>query len=204
MRCFNILVPVMALAACVTALAQGQTYNGLGRTPTQEEIQAWDISVGPEGKELPLGSGTVKEGAQIYVVKCAKCHGATGETGPGTGPFSQFLGRLVGGKGTLDTPHPVRTVGSYWPYATTLWDFISRAMPRGEAGTLSANEVYAVTAALLYWNGIIQETDVMDREMLPKVQMPNRNGFVPPHPDWKKYKECNPDLLKCAQSLIPK
>jgi cytochrome c len=183
MRCFHKrFVPVLALAACGAALAQGPSYN-LGRTPTQEEIKAWDVAVGTEGKELPPGSGTAKEGAKIYVLRCARCHGPTGAEEPAF----PFMDRLVGGKGTLNTPRPVVTVGSYWAFATSIWDFINRAMPYGdEAGSLSADQVYALTAYLLFKNDIIKEDEVIDAKTLPKVQMPNRNGFIPQRPvDWK-------------------
>jgi S-disulfanyl-L-cysteine oxidoreductase SoxD len=177
----DFLVPVMASLlgfACVAALAQGPTYN-LGRTPSEKEIRTWDIAIGPEGKELPPGSGTAKEGAPIFAKKCAVCHGPTLE-GSKAGP------RLAGGRGTLATPHSVRTIGSFWPFATTIWDYVNRAMPRLQEGSLSADEVYAVTAFLLYKNDIIQESDVIDAKSLPKVQMPNRNGFVPaPWREWK-------------------
>jgi mono/diheme cytochrome c family protein len=170
-RCSRVL-PVMVLATCAAALAQAPSYNKIGRTPTKEEIQAWDISIGPEGKELPPGSGTESQGAEIYARKCAACHGPTAEG-------SQLAPRLLGGKGTLNTPQPVRTIGSYWPFATTIWDYISRAMPLNQGGSLSANEVYALTAFVLFRNGIIQDSDVIDAKSLPKVQMPNRNGFMP-------------------------
>ena len=193
MRCFlNLLAPVMALVPLcgITALAQTPTYKNRGRTPSAEEIRAWDISVGPEGKELPAGSGTAQEGAKIYAQRCARCHGPTGAEGPdlpgsaSLWPYPVFIGKrpvppLRGGKGTLATLHPVRTLGSFWPFATTIWDYINRAMPPKEEGTLSADEVYALTAFLLFQNGIIQEGDVMDAKSLPKVSMPNRNGFIP-------------------------
>ncbi len=169
MRCgFNLFA--MLLFAAV-ALPQTTRYN-MGRTPTSEEVQAWDISVGPDGKELPPGSGTAKDGARLYAQQCASCHGVTGEDAKGSP-------RLFGGQGTLNTPKPIKTVGSYWPYATTIWDYIHRAMPRNKPGSLNAGQVYALTAYLLYKNGIIQENDVMDAKSLPKVQMPNRNGFLP-------------------------
>jgi cytochrome c len=163
---------MMALAACAAAWAQAPSYNNVGRSPTKEEIQAWDISIGPDGKELPPGTGTAKQGAEIFAKKCAACHGPTAEGSP-------LAPRLLGGKGTINTPQPVRTIGSYWPFATTVWDYINRAMPPGQGGSLSANEVYALTAFVLFRNDIIQESDVMDAKSLPKVQMPNRNGFVP-------------------------
>ncbi len=164
------LVPL--LAACGATWGQKAVYKNVGRAPTEEEIRAWDFAIGTEGKELPVGSGSATEGMKIYADKCAKCHGPTGQEAP-LGP------RLVGGKGTLDTLHPVMTIGSYWPFATTIWDYINRAMPRMKEGTLSHDETYALTAYLLYLNGIVQETDVMDAKTLPKVQMPNRNGFIP-------------------------
>jgi mono/diheme cytochrome c family protein len=176
------LVPAMAVVtsvACVEALAQGPTY-GLGRTPTAEEVKAWDIAVSREGKDLPPGRGTAVEGGKLYQQKCVACHGPTGTEG-------KFLhGVLVGGKGSLTTLEPIKTVGSYWPYATTLFDFINRAMPMDKPGSLSADEVYALTAFLLYRNDIIQESDVVDAASLPKIQMPNRNGFFPAEPEWKR------------------
>ena len=171
----NLLVPGMVLAvsvACVAARAQAPTYN-VGRTPSEEEIQAWDTAISLSGKELPPGSGVAKEGAEIYAKKCVACHGPTLE-GTKLGP------PLVGGQGTLNSPRPVRTVGSYWPFATTLWDYINRAMPHEQGGSLSADEVYALTAFVLYRNEIIQESDVLDAKSLPKIPMPNRNGFIPP------------------------
>ncbi len=156
------LVRALALAALtvlcsllpVSSLAQTPTY-GLGRTPTAEEIRAWDIAISPAGTELPPGSGTAKEGAQVYAQKCAACHGATGTEGP--------RNRLVGGKGS-------RQIVAY-QFATPLWDIINRSMPYDKQGSLTANEVYAVTAFLLQRNGFIQETDVMDAKSLPKVKM---------------------------------
>jgi S-disulfanyl-L-cysteine oxidoreductase SoxD len=196
MRCFlNVLVAVMALVSLCRIAAPAQTpiYN-LGRTPSQEEVRAWDISIGPEGKELPPGSGTAKEGAKIYAQRCAQCHGPTATEGKG------IHGRLVGGKGTLSTDHPLRTIGSFWPFATIVWDFINRAMPRNEEGSLSADEVYALTAFLLFRNDIIKESDVMDAKSLAKVRMPNRNGFVPVWPDYKLYQGCDANLPRCANS----
>ena len=182
MRCSpNLLVPGMALVlnvACVAALAQTPTYN-LGRTPSADEIRAWDIAIGPAGKELPPGSGTAQDGAKLYAQKCAQCHGPTGAE------MAVYHRPLVGGKGSLTTTQPVKSIGNYWAFATTLWDYINRAMPRTEEGSLQPGEVYALTAFLLFQNGIIQESDVLDAKSLPKIPMPNRNGFVPPRPEWK-------------------
>ncbi len=195
MRCSKLFVLAMLLAAASVAVAQTPSYSNVGRTPTKEEIQAWDISIGPDGKGLPPGSGTAKEGAPIFASKCAVCHGPAAEGGAiGT--------RLAGDKAlteTLTTLKPVRTVGSYWPFATTIWDYIHRAMPRNQAGTLNPNQIYALTAFILYKSNIIQESDVMDAKTLPKVQMPNRNGFIP-----QRFEDI-PDERKrgCRQGVCP-
>ena len=174
---FSILAAAI-LAACGVSWAQSPKYH-LGRTPTDEEIKAWDISVGPEGKELPPGSGNAVAGAKIYAEKCALCHGPTATEG-------KFLhGVLAGGKESLTTLEPMKTIGSYWPYATTIFDFVRRAMPFNNPGSLTADEVYSLTAFLLYRNEIIEEPTVIDAMTLPKVRMPNRDGFSPVNPDWK-------------------
>ena len=180
MRCSrSLLVPVLMGMAAMTMAAQAPTYQ-VGRTPTSEEIQAWDIAVGPEGKELPPGGGTAKDGARIYAQKCAACHGATGAEAGLQEPKPHVYRRaLVGGKETLKTIHPIKSIGNWWPYATTLWDFINRAMPADKPGSLSADEVYALTAVLLFRNGLIKENDQIDGARLPKIQMPNRNGMIP-------------------------
>ena len=195
MRFSKVLATGIVLLTANAALAQTPSYANVGRTPTKEEIQAWDIAAGPDGKGLPPGQGTAKDGAPVYAAKCAVCHGPAAEGGK-IGP------RLVGGKAdleTLTTLRPVRSVGGYWPYATTVWDYINRAMPRNQAGTLSANEVYALTAFILAKSGIIQEDDVMDAKTLPKVQMPNHNGFVP-----QRFEDI-PDERKrgCRQGVCP-
>jgi cytochrome c len=195
MRLSNFFGGAVFLLAANVALAQAPTYSHIGRAPTKEEIQAWDLSIGPDGKGLPPGQGSAKDGAPIFAAKCAVCHGANGEGGK-IGP------RVVGGIAdteTLTTLHPVRTVGGYWPYATSVWDFIRRAMPRDQSGTLTPNEVYAVTAFILFESNIIKEGDVLDQITLPKVQMPNRNGFVPARfadiPDERK--------RGCTQGICP-
>jgi mono/diheme cytochrome c family protein len=195
MRLSSPLAAGLVLLTATAALAQTPSYSNIGRAPTKEEIQAWDISVGPDGKGLPPGQGTAKDGAPIFAAKCAVCHGPNGE-GAKIGP------RVVGGIAdteTLTTLKPVRTVGGYWPYATTVYDFINRAMPRGQSGTLTPTEVYALTAFILAKSNIIKEDDVLDAKTLPKVQMPNRNGFVPARfediPDEKK--------RGCKQGVCP-
>ena len=175
MRCFCRFLGVAVLATNAFVLAQEPVYN-LGRAPTVEEIRRWDIAVGPEGRELPPGSGTAKEGATIFAQRCSACHGRTGVEGPAK--------VLVGGRGAIGLPNALKTIGSFWPFATTLWDYINRAMPQRQEGSLTPDQVYAVTAFLLYRNGIIQEDDILDSRSLPRIQMPNRNGFYPSEPAW--------------------
>ncbi|HZT77123.1 MAG TPA: cytochrome c [Vicinamibacterales bacterium] len=154
-------------------LLQSPTY-GFGHTPTADELKKVDIDVLPDGRGLPPGSGTAVRGKDVYAQRCSTCHGPTGKEGP------QDV--LVGGKGTLATKKPIKTVGSYWPYATTLWDYIRRAMPFDHPGTLSDDDVYAVTAYVLYLNDIVHEQDAVSQSTLAAIQMPNRNGFVSPDP----------------------
>ncbi len=152
--------------------AQGQTPGalGLGRAPEPDASLA-AVDVLPDGRGLPPGRGTVDEGRAVYASRCASCHGATGREGPND--------PLAGGQGTLASARPVRTVGSYWPYATTLWDYINRAMPFAQPRTLTAGEVYAVTAFILQLNGIDVPGGALDQRTLPQVRMPNRDGFIP-------------------------
>ena len=164
-----------ALALMGSLSAQAPKY-GVGRAPTADELKAWDISYAPNGTGLPEGSGTPAQGKEVYASKCAKCHGGQAQGGDDAA--------LVGGKGTLASAKPIRTVGSYWPYATTLFDYVHRAMPFKQPGTLTPNQVYAVSAFILNLNGIIGDNEVMDAKTLPQVKMPNRNGFVSdPRPD---------------------
>jgi len=164
-----------ALFTGAVVLAQSPKYH-VGRAPSEEETRALGIMVAPDGKGLPAGSGTAVEGKGIFAARCASCHGAKGEGGDGPA--------LVGGKGTLATPAPKRTVGSYWPYATTVWDYVNRAMPFNQPGTLSPDEVYSVSAYLLFLNEIVGEKDVLNARSLPLIKMPNRDGFVSdPRPD---------------------
>jgi S-disulfanyl-L-cysteine oxidoreductase SoxD len=156
--------------------AEDHSEYGFGRPATDEEIGAWNIDASPTGDGLPPGQGTVQQGAQIYAAKCAACHGPTGAEGP--------KDKLVGGRNTLTTPKPIRTIGSYWPYATTLYDYIHRAMPFNAPQSLTSEETYSVIAWLLFQNQVIPEDTVINAQTLPKVQMPNRNGFIPdPRPD---------------------
>ncbi len=141
----------------------------LGVPVSDAEIAAIDVSIGPDGAGLPPGSGTPKQGAEVYSTKCIACHGPEGANGVND--------RLVGGQGTLTSATPLKTIGSYWPYATTVFDYVRRAMPYPAPHSLSDTEAYAVTAYLLHLNGIIGADDVMDAASLPKVKMPNRAGF---------------------------
>jgi cytochrome c len=173
MRCFRLLTATFVLSASVTVLAQGPTYR-LGTIPSAEEIKARDTAISPQGKELPPGSGTVKQGASVYAQKCEGCHGPNGK---GT--------RLHRGLIPLGNAKPVKIEGSLVPYATTVWDFINRAMPSTRPGSLTPDEVYASTAFVLFLNGIITEIDVLDATTLPKVRMPNRDNFLAVEIDWK-------------------
>jgi mono/diheme cytochrome c family protein len=165
------LLLAAALGLASTSVLAAESPN-LGRVATPEEIAAYDISIGPDGAGLPPGSGTAKQGEAVYAAKCVACHGDKGAGQPND--------RLVGGTGSLpgDKP-PIKTVGSFWPYATTVFDYVRRAMPYNEAKSLSNDEVYAVVAYILALNGVIGESDTIDAQTLPKVRMPNRDGFVP-------------------------
>jgi cytochrome c len=172
---------VAVLSSGVIAFAQSPTY-GVGHTPSADELKKIDVEVLPDGRGLPLGSGTAARGKDVYVQRCTTCHGPTGKEGPQEA--------IAGGKGSLATAKPVKTVGSYWPYATTLWDYIRRAMPFDHPGTLTDNDVYALTAYVLYLNDIVREDTVIDQTTLPTIEMPNRNGFVAdPRPDVPKKKD---------------
>jgi cytochrome c len=162
----------MVIAGCATPTIT-ETPN-LGRVATPAEVAGWDVSIPPDGTGLPPGRGTSAQGATVFEQKCQNCHGEKGAGQPND--------RLVGGRGTLASKTPVRTIGSYWPYATTVFDYVRRAMPYTQSRSLSDDEVYAVTAYLLYLNGIIAETDVMDAQSLPKVKMPNRDNFILAYP----------------------
>jgi cytochrome c len=146
---------------------------GLGQSVTTSEVAAWDISIGPDGAGLPPGGGTAEEGEAVYKAKCLSCHGENGAGGEG------LADPLVGGIGSLATGQPVKTVGSYWPYATTLFDYIRRAMPFDAPLSLTADEVYAVSAYILWLNdGIVAEDQVLDAQTLPAIKMSNREGFI--------------------------
>lgn len=159
-------------AAASPGLDTGKQYD-LGRVATPEEIAGWDIDVMPDGSGATEGQGTPAEGEEIFLTQCAVCHGEFGE-GVDRYPV------LFGGEGTLASHDPVKTPGSYWPYASTLWDYIYRAMPFGQAQTLTPDETYALTAYLLYINFVLDDEDfVLSHENIGDIEMPNRDGFIP-------------------------
>ena len=167
-----VVMGLITVAGYTCSVAQ-ETPN-LGRLATPAEVAGWDISIPPDGTGLPPGSGTPEQGAVVYTQKCQACHGEKGAGQPND--------RLVGGQGTLASASPVRTIGSYWPYATTVFDYVRRAMPYMQSQSLSNDEVYAVTAYLLHLNGIIGAQDVMNAQTMPQVQMPNRANFILAYP----------------------
>lgn len=187
------LLIAVALAVTASANLAAAEETGLGRMATEQEIAGWDIDVRPDGQGLPDGSGSVLDGEVVYLEQCAVCHGDFGE---GAGRFPV----LMGGDGTLDSHDPVKTVGSYWPYASTLWDYVNRAMPFGNAQSLSDDDVYAVTAYLLYLNDVVDEGFVLTRDILPEIAMPNRDGFVTedPRPEFPAGEPCMTD---CAGEI---
>jgi S-disulfanyl-L-cysteine oxidoreductase SoxD len=169
-------LPVLLFSVTFLSAAQTPRYN-IGKPATADEIRKRETSVAPDGTGLPVGSGNVEEGRHIYKVLCANCHG---DKGQGVGEYPA----LVGGQHTLKSKDPILTVGSYWPYATTVWDYTRRAMPYQRPGTLTPNETYAVTAFILFMNGIVDQKMELYEKNLPKIKMPNREGFVSdPRPD---------------------
>ena len=167
-------VVMLLLAVATSTSSVAQETPKLGRPATPAEIAGWDISIPPDGTGLPPGNGTPEQGAVVYTQKCQSCHGEKGAGKPND--------QLVGGQGTLTSKSPVRTIGSYWPYATTVFDYVRRAMPYTESKSLTNDEVYAVTAYLLHVNGIIGAQDAMNAQSLPRVKMPNRDNFIVVYP----------------------
>ena len=181
----RLLLVSAVLVICETAWAQSPAY-GLGRAPSAEEIRKWDIAISPTGKELPEGHGTAKEGEALYRSKgCAGCHGAAGS--------GMHAPTLISRKDVKPNAaafclapcvNDANSMALHSPFATTIWDYINRGMPLGKEGSLKPDEVYALTAFILYKNEVIKEDQVLDRQSLPKVKMPNRDGFGLP-PAWK-------------------
>ena len=169
---------------------------GLGRPATEAEIRAWDIDIRPDGLGLPEGRGTVAEGEEIYLERCAMCHGDFGE-GVDRWPV------LAGGQGTLTDDRPVKTIGSYWPYLSTVWDYVHRAMPFGQALSLEDDEVYAIVAYLLYLNDLVDEDFELTRENFTEIRLPNENGFYDdPRPDIPTLeKDGPPCMTNCKETV---
>jgi S-disulfanyl-L-cysteine oxidoreductase SoxD len=145
--------------------------TGTGKASQHASSAVWNIDVLSDGRGLPDGSGSVAQGKKLFADHCMACHGPGGEGG--------IKDRLVGGIGSLATDHPIKTVGSYWPYATTVYDYIRRAMPYQAPGSLSNSDYYALVAYLLNRNGLLPDDATLDKQSLPKIKMPNRDGFVP-------------------------
>jgi cytochrome c len=174
MRSMVLSLAFAMLGFCVDAIPGERL--GLGRPASAEEIRAWDIDVRADGTGLPAGRGTVASGQLVFAQKCAACHGDRGQGGP--------MDKLTGGESTLTAASPIKTVGSFWPHATTLFDYVRRAMPFNAPQTLSNEETYAVVAYVLHLNGILSAEAMLDASSLPRVKMPNRDGFTAdPRPD---------------------
>jgi S-disulfanyl-L-cysteine oxidoreductase SoxD len=170
------IVAIGALAIGALSSAQTPARLGIGRPATPAEIAALDIDVGPDGAGLPPGRGTAADGAPIYAARCAGCHGKTGKEGPN----DTLVGRLPGDEFPFARdPRAPKTIGSYWPYATTVFDYIRRAMPPDKPGSLTDQEVYHLTAYLLALNDLIPADGAIDAASLPKVKMPARDHFKP-------------------------
>ena len=172
-------VGVLGLALCLAASAASADGPGLGKPITEADIAAWDISIEPSGKGLPSGAGTPAQGAHIYVEKCAACHGPGGKggvTGVNAAP-------LVGSAPITDISAAMKRIANFWPYSTTVFDYIRRATPWQQPRTLTNDEVYALTAYILALNKLIGDNDTMNAETLPKVRMPNRDGFIVRFPE---------------------
>lgn len=177
-RNLTLALIALLLGVNVPMVNSAQEGPGLGVVATPEQVAGWSLSIFPDGTGLPEGSGTAETGAAIYAQKCVACHGPTGSEGPND--------KLVGGHGSITSDAPAKTVGSYWPYATTVFDFIRRAMPMTEPQSLSKDDVYALTAYLLALNEIIDSDEVMNAQTLPQVKMPNADNFFWAYPGKRK------------------
>jgi cytochrome c len=192
-KSLSFLVSVAALALATPAMAEKL---GLGRPALPEEIAAWDVTVLPDGTGLPEGSGDVATGDEVFAEKCASCHGDFAE-GIDNWPV------LAGGQGTLTNRRPVKTIGSYWPHLSTVWDYIHRSMPFGAAQTVSADEAYAITAFLLYSNGIVEDDFVLSKENFTDIHLPNEGGFRPDDRAEVEYPQfsAEPCMTACAAEV---
>ncbi|MXN65626.1 c-type cytochrome [Stappia sp. GBMRC 2046] len=190
------LTSLLAAAAIGVTTAQAGEKFGIGREATKDEVAAWDIDVRPDGTGLPDGSGTVADGEEIFAERCAVCHGDFGE-GVDRWPV------LAGGQDTLSSDRPVKTIGSYWPYLSTVYDYINRAMPFGEAQSLTPDEVYAITAYLLYMNDVVTDDEFeLSKENFTDIHLPNEeNFFEDPRPDTATLKDGEPCMSGCKEKV---
>ncbi|MFN0263063.1 c-type cytochrome [Tepidamorphus sp. 3E244] len=187
----------LALAGSVSltaALAEGK--YGVGREATAEEVAGWDIDVRPDGEGLPEGEGSVSFGEEVFIERCAACHG----------DFAEGIDRwpvLAGGRGTLASQDPVKTVGSYWPYLSTVYDYIYRAMPFGDAQSLTPDETYAVTAYILYMNDIVSDEEfVLSKANFTDIHLPNEGNFIEDNrPDTPTLAQGEPCMSDCKESV---
>lgn len=189
-------VNLLALAMVMAAPAAAQDYSSLGRAATPDEVAAWDIDIRPDGAGLPEGSGDVFTGEELYIEQCAVCHG----------DFGEAIGRwpvLAGGQGSLTDDRPVKTIGSYWPYLSTVYDYVHRAMPFGNAQSLSDDDVYAITAYLLYLNDLVDDDFVLDRDSFVAFEMPNQDAFYMDDREATEYAEftAEPCMEACRDSV---
>ena len=198
-KVFIVFALITLATVSTTVLSSESGHYGIGKTATIEEISGWDIDVRPDGKGLPKGQGSVTQGEGLYEEKCASCHGSFGE-GEGRWP------PLAGGEDSLTEDRPEKTVGSYWPYASTLWDYINRAMPFPAPQSLKPNEVYAISAYVLYLNDLVEDDFVLTQDNLPSIKMPNQDNFyIDNRPDTSNkrcMKNCkDPSKIVVVQSL---
>lgn len=182
MRSLRLLLPVAILGFSLAGWAQSPTY-GLGKTPSPGEIRAMDITISPDGNNLPPGTGSAKEGAPLFAQKCAACHGVTGSGGPAPMLIKPPSGTKISTPCLNPCINENNVMALHAPYATTLWDYINRGMPFRQEGSLKPDEVYAITAFILYKNGVIPEDQVVDAQSLPQIKMPNHDGYA--IPQWK-------------------
>ena len=194
------LKSITALALFATVLAAGAASAeskkfGLGREATENEVKAWDIDVRPDGAGLPVGKGSVEEGEAVFAEQCAACHG----------DFAEGVDRwpvLAGGMGTMKSDDPVKTVGSYWPYLSTAYDYIYRAMPFGNAQSLEPDQVYGIIAYILNMNGLVEDNFVLSNENFTSVRLPNEANFIEdPRPDGNNIKNGEPCMTDCKPDV---
>lgn len=197
------VIAVLMAAVLLSAPVLSAERSGPGRVAAPDEIAAWDIDIRPDGLGLPAGQGSIAEGDALWTEKCASCHGDFGE-GVGRVPA------LIGGHGTLGGDRPVRTVGSYWPYASTIFDYTRRAMPYGDARSLTDDETYALTAYILYLNDLVDDGFTLSRDSFAAVALPNADGFMPDNrldePHYRKRASpcmtgCKPDVKVITRAV---